>query len=262
MGAVSKKLDEFERLMTTPSSRLTDQLASVASVDPLAWSANQVNEALDQLALEVGAVNSPQDLVVTVLGELGFRPNARNYYASQNSLIHCVLEHRKAIPLTLAIVVSELGKRCDVDLSVVGMPGHALIGDGDAPTRWFDPFTSGTALTREHCEAIATRLNPQVVLTDEMLAPLDNRAIVMRMLANLRAAYLTEGDLSSLAAVLQRLIRIPGSTVQYRLELAGVLSSIGRDDQAADQHQILAKLNPAKAEQHRAAATKLRASRN
>ena len=259
---MSSNLDEFERLMATPSARLSDQLAGVASIDPAAWSANQVNEAFDQLALEVGAVESGEHLVSVVLGELGFRPNARNYYASQNSLIHHVLEQRKAIPLSLAIVASELAKRCDVELTVVGMPGHALIGDGATPTRWFDPFAGGAALDRDACQAIVTKLNPQVTLTDGMLAPLSNRAIVLRMLANLRAAFLTEGDLGSLAAVLQRLVRVPGTTLQYRLELAGVLSSIGRDDQSADQHQILAKLNPAKAEEHRAAAARLRARRN
>lgn len=259
---VKPVLDEFERLMHSPTTPLPDRLAAVAAVDTDAWSANQVNEAFDQLALEVGRVSDAEQLVAVVLGELGFRPNTQNYYASSNSLIHRVLERRRAIPLTLAIVATEIGRRCDVELAVVGMPGHALIGDGANPTRWFDPFASGAALDRDACQAIAARVNPEIVLTDEMLAPLADRAIVVRMLANLRAAYLNEGDLSSLAGVLQRLVRVPGAPLQHRLELAGVLSSIGRDDQAADEHQILAKLNPSKAEQHLAASARLRASRN
>ncbi len=255
-------LDEFERIMREATAPLSHQIAAVGAVDPTAWSANRVDEAFDQLALEIGPVRDAEHLVTTVLGELGFRPNTRNYYASRNSLIHCVLEQRRAIPLTLAIVVAELGRRCAVDLTVVGMPGHALIGDGAEPTRWFDPFASGASLDRDACQAIAARINPDIVITDDMLKPLPDRAIVMRMLANLRAAFLTEGNMSSLVEVLERLVRVPGTTVQYRLELAGVLSSIGRDDQAADQHQILARLNPKSADKHRAAATRLRASRN
>lgn len=259
---VKAVLDEFERLMHSPTTPLSQRLAAVAAVDPAAWSANQINEAFDQLALEVGPVSDADQLVAVVLGDLGFRPNTQNYYASNNSLIHRVLEKRQAIPLTLAIVATELGRRCDVDLTVVGMPGHALIGDGTTPTRWFDPFAAGAALDRHACQAIATRVNPNIEITDEMLAPLGDLAIVVRMLANLRAAYLNEGDLSSLASVLQRMVRIPGAPLQHRLELAGVLRSIGRDDQAADEHQILAKLDPSKAEQHRAASARLRASRN
>ncbi len=259
---MSESLKFFEEVMAESTPTISRKLAAVAQIDPGAWSPERIEEHIIELVLKMGVFESGDQFVEHFFSELEFTPNVRHYYAPENSLIHHVLERRRAIPLTLAILAREVGWQLGVHLTVVGMPGHALIGDGLTHDRWYDPFAGGRRLEREDCEQIFHRLSPGAAFTDQMLAPLSERAMITRMLANLQGAYLKQGNIGQVAAVLERLIRVPGSSIRHRVELAGVLNALGRDDQAAEQHDALAELNPKKAAQHRAAAARHRARRN
>ncbi|WP_204278070.1 transglutaminase family protein, partial [Escherichia coli] len=75
-------------------------------------------------------------------GELGFAGNLNNYYAADNSFIHHVLESRRGLPISLAVLLLELGEHIGLRVSGVAFPGHFLvkckIGMGEVV---LDPFT-------------------------------------------------------------------------------------------------------------------------
>jgi len=75
-----------------------------------------------------------------LFGRGRFSGNRRDYYDPRNSLLDQVLERQLGIPITLAIVAMEVGRRLGVPLSGVGMPGHFLVGSDGS---YFDPFHQG-----------------------------------------------------------------------------------------------------------------------
>lgn len=258
----SRPAERLAALISSDDASLDRLCAAVATIDRGAWSEDRIVDALDEMADQLGPRTDAEDLLAGIFGALGFTANRTAYYAPENSLIHRAIDRRKAIPLTLATVAHELGRRVGVPMSVVGMPGHALIGDGPDPRRWFDPFGGGRALEANDCERIFSALLPNGRFAIEMLAPIAPVDVIARMLQNLRAAYLRTGDLGQLAAVLHLRTALPTAPVEDRVELANVLAVLGREDQAAEQRDLLATLQPHRADEHATAATAHRARRN
>ena len=174
--------------------------------------------------------------------ELGFAGNVNNYYDPRNSLLPWVLETRRGIPLTLAILYVELATQIGLQASGVSFPGHFLVKlqmpRGEVV---IDPFT-GRSLTREDLEE---RLLPyrrqHGALTDEevplglYLQPAQPRAVIARLLRNLKEIHRTARDMSRLVSVLQRLVILLPDEAHERRELALVLAQLGHHEQAAQQ---------------------------
>ncbi|MSR22856.1 MAG: hypothetical protein EXR92_04825, partial [Gemmatimonadetes bacterium] len=89
---------------------------------------------LDQLAEEtrnlLGQETAPlvvlEELLATAHARNGFRGNREAYYDPRNSYLSDVLDRRVGIPLTLGIVLLEVGWRLGLTLEGVSFPGHFL----------------------------------------------------------------------------------------------------------------------------------------
>lgn len=86
-------------------------------------------QLLDEIALTVDG-NDVAALVAAVFGAHGFRGDVLNYHAEENSLLDRVLERRSGMPITLSAVAIEVGRRCGMELEMIGMPGHVIVGTG------------------------------------------------------------------------------------------------------------------------------------
>jgi regulator of sirC expression with transglutaminase-like and TPR domain len=58
--------------------------------------------------------------------ELGFSGNANDYYAASNSYLHKVLETRRGIPITLALLYIDLATQSASSPTASPFPGHFL----------------------------------------------------------------------------------------------------------------------------------------
>ena len=58
---------------------------------------------------------------------MGLRSNLNNYYDPRNSFINDVLERRLGIPVSLAVVYLEIGRRLEIPIEGLGFPGHFLL---------------------------------------------------------------------------------------------------------------------------------------
>ena len=74
----------------------------------------------------------------------------------------------------------------------------------------------------------------------ELLDPVGPRAVVTRVLGNLRALYAQAQDIRRLERVLELRQAIPGVAEAERREWASVLAALGRYDEAAHQLELLA----------------------
>ncbi len=210
---------------------------------------------IDELAAGV-AKPSVHALRAHLVDRLGFRGDAESYHDVRNSLLPAVLDRRLGIPLTLAIVGMEVGRRVGIGLTGVGMPGHFLLRVDDAEDRYLDLYHAGNVIDRGGCQAVFARLHPEDDWDDAFLAPVDGAAIVLRMLANIAASSRRAGDRVALAWALDLRLRLPGATDAERRELALVLGAAGRYDEAA------AALEATGAERDHRAAARMRARLN
>jgi regulator of sirC expression with transglutaminase-like and TPR domain len=188
---------------------------------------------LDEIARGVAAP-SLEALRAHLIDHLGFTGDADSYHDAQNSLLPAVLDRRKGIPLSLAVVAMEVGRRCGVPLLGVGMPGHFLVTPLDDPNRFIDLFNGGAELDPRGCRAIFERLHNGAGWDDRFLDPVAPIAIVSRLLANLANAYRRAGDRQALSWAIDLRLRLPGATERDHRELVLLLGAAGRYDAAAE----------------------------
>ena len=104
-----------------------------------------------------------------LFGDLGFTGDRDTYHDPRNSLLPDVLDRRLGIPITLAVLAIEVGRRCGVALVGVGMPGHFVARSAAEPHRYLDAFDGGRELDREGCRAVLQELAPEVPWSDAHL---------------------------------------------------------------------------------------------
>ncbi len=143
--------------------------------------------------------------------ELGFAGNLNDYYNPDNSYLHKVLESRRGIPISLAVIYMEIAQQIGLDVKGISFPGHFLmklsVSSGDIV---LDPF-NGASLSREDIEE---RLEPYFINgrrpTDPPLASFLEEAsahtILVRMLRNLKALFAEHPHWKQFLNVQQRLV--------------------------------------------------------
>jgi regulator of sirC expression with transglutaminase-like and TPR domain len=154
-----------------------------------------------------------------VFEDLGFRGDRRDYYSPRNSLLHEVMKRRRGVPLTLAIVFMELGWRVGIPFEGVAFPGHFLVRlTGEPRDLLLDPYKRGMSVHEEDCrqmlrEATGGRMDFDASLT----ASVGKREMIVRLLHNLKGAYLRAGeDALALGAVERLLLLEPGDPDEIR----------------------------------------------
>ncbi|MBI5504305.1 MAG: hypothetical protein HY899_05865 [Deltaproteobacteria bacterium] len=133
-------------------------------------------------------------LNVLLFEEQGFDGDRENYYDPRNSLLNDVLDRRRGIPITLALVYIEAGRAAGVEIRGVGFPGHFLVCH-PVTGRYVDVFNQGRLLDRV---AFLDLLRRQGVgpegWRDDFLQPVGNAQMLARMLNNLRRHYAQQAD--------------------------------------------------------------------
>jgi regulator of sirC expression with transglutaminase-like and TPR domain len=187
--------------------------------------------------------------------ELGFAGNVNDYYAAGNSYLPMVLQTRRGIPLTLALLYVELATQAGLSAQGVSFPGHFLVKlrlpRGEVV---IDPF-NGQSLSREDLDERLQPLRARHGLPDDDEVPLGlflqaapAREMVARLLRNLCEIHRQAGDLARQAAVLRRLVILLPDDWEQRRELALVLAALGRHALAAEELAAYLAHRPAAAD--------------
>lgn len=188
--------------------------------------------------------SSLDDLRSHLFDDLGFIGNRRQYDDPRNSYLDVVLARRTGIPITLAVVTIEVGRRIGLPLAGAGMPGHFLVDAGAG--RYVDAFDGGRVLDEEGCRQRFVELaGLGAPWSAELLERAEPRAVLARVLANLRQLFAGTQDLRSLDWVLELRLGIPGVPARERSERSSVLAALGRYDEAARELERLACLEEA-----------------
>jgi regulator of sirC expression with transglutaminase-like and TPR domain len=182
---------------------------------------------LEEMASELRPRVSPEESagrVVAVVdeylfGEQGFSGNELDYYDPRNSYVNDVLDRRLGIPISLSLVYMEVARRVGFPLEGVGMPGHFLLRYPDpVHPLLIDAFNRGAIVTEEQCRVRLRGLYGDALpLTAEMLRPVGTRAILFRMLANLKGVYAQRQDIARAVRTVDLMLLVePGAVGEYR----------------------------------------------
>ncbi|MDP3702452.1 MAG: transglutaminase-like domain-containing protein [Hylemonella sp.] len=156
--------------------------------------------------------------------DLHFSGNLNHYHDPQNSYLHRVLERRRGIPVSLAVLWLELAQGLGLPAHGVGFPGHFLVKVNLPHAQVvIDPFT-GQSLSREELQARADAWRSSHGLAGapdlhlgHYLQAMSAREIVARMLRNLKEIHRTQEDWLRLVAVEDRLlVLLPQAWDEYR----------------------------------------------
>src|SRR5262245_43888243 len=154
-----------------------------------------------------------------VFEELGFRGDSQDYFSPSNSLLHEVMERRRGVPLTLAIIFMELGWRIGIPFEGVGFPGHFLVRmTGEPGDLVLDPFNHARTMHEDDCRRLLDEVTGgRIAFDGRLLASVSKRDILTRLLRNLKGAYLrSHEDEGALAAVERLLLLDPADQDEVR----------------------------------------------
>jgi len=164
-----------------------------------------------------GAVDAIARLNAFLYGEERFRGNQDDYYDPRNSFLNDVLERRRGIPITLAIVYVWVARHAGLPAAGVGFPGHFLVRCDDPDEILVDPF-AGAVVTRAECaERLRASAGGEVRFDPRMLEPTPPREIVARLLRNLKQVWLAAEDWPRALSCAERiLLLLPDSPSELR----------------------------------------------
>jgi regulator of sirC expression with transglutaminase-like and TPR domain len=171
---------------------------------------------------DIGPTESLLALNRYVFDELGFAGNTDDYYDPRNSFLNDVIERRLGIPITLAVVYIEIGRRIGLPLAGVSFPAHFLVKctlrEG---TIVIDPYARGASLAigdlQERLKSFSREIELDPAVLTAVLAAAGPKEILARMLRNLRGIYKNRGErLKALAATNRIVALLPESADDYR----------------------------------------------
>jgi regulator of sirC expression with transglutaminase-like and TPR domain len=173
--------------------------------------------------------------------ELGFAANVNHFHDPENSYLHKVLTSRRGIPVTLALLFTELAGQIGLAAQGVSFPGHFLVKLRlPAGEVIIDPV-SGHSLSRDELELRLEPYRQQRGLVGEFEVPLglflqaaSPREVIARMLGNLKLIFGQAEDWPRLLQVQQRLVRLLPEAWDERRDRGLVLAELGRLDAASE----------------------------
>lgn len=256
MMNVWENRDEFAELAALPDERLEWLPGAVLIAQGFSPSASLAacQAQLDDLAAELAPqVLDPSDarpalerLTKLLYGSLRFQGDTGDYYDVRNSCIDQVLERRTGIPITLALVLTEVAHRLGLEAEGINFPGHFLVRGNGWGGPLFDPF-SGKKLEPEDVLNLLQRMRGMAeTLSPDHLRPASTREVLRRMLNNLKSSSLSRNEYQGALFCVDRMLLLhPGSPMDwrergylyYRLECyAEAAEDIGRFLEAMPEH--------------------------
>ena len=209
-----------------------DEMAFLISSTLLGSDSSEIVEQMCRLDELAAAVPSPTFAGIAQFlftGPDAFIGNRAEYYDPENSLLPRVLDRHAGIPISLSVIMMEVGRRLGVPIVGIGMPGHFLVGlaraHGDVPETFADPFHEGRIMDADQCQELFHQVTGahQTFLAG-FLAPVHPMAIVERMLNNLKAVYQSRSEVDRLHHVMALRSYFPGLGKSEREEFLRLMA--------------------------------------
>lgn len=213
----------------------------VRQIDELAFQAESRITELGDASETISAVNH------VLFEEIGLRGNRENYYDPRNSFLNDVLDRRLGIPITLALIYMEIGRRLGFPLFGVGMPGHFLLKNYDIDGRetLIDCFNGGDILNAQDCQRRLDEIySGQMTLRPEFLFAVSRRQMLTRILNNLKTVYMSSRNFKKVLPLVDLLLVIYPRSPEDVKQRALLRYSLGQSKAAAEDLEEYLRMSP------------------
>ncbi|WP_380871666.1 SirB1 family protein [Sphingomonas sp. DBB INV C78] len=166
------------------------------------------------------------------------------YDAVINADMIRVMDRRRGLPVSLSILYVAQARRMGWSAYPIDLPGHVLVRVGPSnDTLLLDPFHDGR---RFAVEQLAAMIGKIVASGHEPpnIAPMSNRAVLMRLVMNQASRAEQDGDLERAIICIERMIQLGPLFPHPRWELVRLQLRAGLFDGARATLLALLGLNP------------------
>lgn len=170
--------------------------------------------------------------------EQSFLGNRADYYSADNSYIDRVIQTKRGIPISLALLYMHVARSHGWAIYGVSFPGHFLLAvyeggpDGLQAGGQSDQFTlvdpfRGVVLKREECLALLQqRYGESIQLQDRFFLRADNQALLRRMLGNLKHNSIQAEQFGPALDMVNRLLKIWPDDIAELHDRAAILEHL------------------------------------
>ncbi len=229
-------------LMEDEAIKLEEAALRLAALDHPGTDTTALHSMLDDLAAEIavagGATKSAREragvLKAILFDSRGFTGDAETYDDPSNADLIAVLERRRGLPVTLSILYVALARRIGWEAEVLNTPGHVLTRVGSAVSPIvIDPFHDGRTLDPPALAGLLKQvLGPDARVVAEHLMPMENRAVLVRLLTNQAVRALQAGDAKRALILYERMTTVAPGYAHLWWELARLQQQLGRTSAA------------------------------
>ena len=232
MDSTRDNLDLFRDAVEANPLRL--DIAAFAISAYVGSNSLEIADWLNRLDVLSELVTEPtlDGLFRSLCHEQGFRGVQNNYYDADNSYLDQVLNRKSGIPITLSVLLLEVGRRVGVPLFGVGMPGHFLVGARVDRNLFIDLF-NGAVLARHKAQELFHSMNPDLPFQENYLDETPTESIILRMLNNLRMIAYRNNQPKTLIKILELMTLLEDCPLDEFFKLASALEAVGRIEDAA-----------------------------
>ena len=228
MARLPRIADDLLRALNEPGAALAPAALAIACVEYPALDAAPYLQRLERMGeAAAGRLQrhdgAPAPVLIATLNaylyeELGFSGNREQYDDPRNSFLNEVLDRRLGIPISLAVVYLEIGRRAGLRLEGVNFPGHFLVrapaGPGEMEDVIVDPFHSGALLSEVDCrQLLRQHVGDDAAFDHGLLATATRQHIVVRMLVNLKRLYVRMSSFPQARAIADLLLAVDPSAL-------------------------------------------------
>jgi regulator of sirC expression with transglutaminase-like and TPR domain len=140
---------------------------------------------------------------------LGYAGDSEHYEDRANANLLRVIERRRGLPVALGILWLHAAEAAGWEAHGVDFPGHFLVALAGRGQVVVDVFHGGKPLDARDLRALLKQFAGETAeLGRDTLAPMDKRAVLLRLQNNIKVRRLRDGDLAGAATCTEDMLRL------------------------------------------------------
>ena len=220
MSLVDEFARNFETADITPEQLAIDiaRIAYPALDEPDYWARldGLARFAASRMTNQGDGQATAQAFLDILCQDLGFHGADKGYHDPRNSLMPDVLARRQGLPIMLALLCMAIGRRINLRIEGLGFPFHFMAIYRDAAGDWLlDPFYGALVELPAVNDYLTRIVGRPFQLAPAMWEPVSAQMLAVRVLNNLRNAFMTADNVVLALRTLDYLVAVQPQERQY-----------------------------------------------